>query len=86
MCHLSKKTESLIHSLPNAGVHESIMWKTTGIGHINITLKFHKTMKVDNRKQNHILLNHKVDTSGKCSKETRELKETNKIASYYPSK
>lgn len=43
--------------------------------HITITLKFHKMMKYDNEKQNHVLLNHKVDRSEKCYRVTRvELK------------
>lgn len=43
--------------------------------HINITLKFHKTMKYDNEKQNYVLLSHKVDRSEKCYRDiTVELK------------
>ena len=36
--------------------------------HINITLRFHKTMKYDNKKQDHILLNHKLTDQRNATK------------------
>lgn len=36
------------------------------IGHINITLKFYKTVKYDYEKQNHTVLHHRADRSERC--------------------